>query len=181
MAVLSRQTARHVRRLGEAIAIVDLDEGGRRPADPRSGDRVSAALAVAVAVLGIALLGTLRAVPVPARAPAVASATPSARAVDVPAVTPVPVGWWTYLSGQQLQLVLPADAGDVVLTSIPDRYLNDPLPAVFRVPVSVRGTTGIAAVGPPASLVWTEGDLSYSLSSPSLTVPQLVDLASALR
>jgi hypothetical protein len=133
-------------------------------------------------VLSAAFLGTIRAAPVPARAPASPAATvaDAVAGVATPTSTTVPVGWWTYLSAAR-QLVLPADAGDVVLTSIPDRYLNDPLPAVFRVPVSVRGTTGIATAGPPASLIWTEGDLSYSISSPTLTIPQLVDLASALR
>jgi hypothetical protein len=132
-------------------------------------------------VIAVAFLGSVRAAPVPVRAPAfIPSTDPSSHQAAAPASTAIPLGWWTYLSDQR-QLDLPAGSGDAVLTSMPDRYLNDPLPAAFRVPVTVRGTTGIAAAGPPAALIWTEGDLSYSISSATLTIPQLVDLASALR
>lgn len=143
---------------------------------------MTVALGAAVALLMIAFVGALMAEVPRQRGPVkTISAASRPEPVDAAAsTTDVPYGWWTYLSLQP-QLDLPTDAGDVVLTSIPDRYLNDPLPAAFLVPVRVRGTTGIAAVGPPASLVWTEGYFSYSLSSPTLSIANLVEVASALR
>ena len=79
------------------------------------------------------------------------------------------------------RLALPLGVVDADLSAMPDRYVNESLPASFRIVVSVRGHAGIASVDPPSTIVWTEGDLHYLLTSSARTVPQLVELASRLR
>ena len=64
---------------------------------------------------------------------------------------------------------------------MPDRYMNESLPAPFRIPLTIRGMSGLASAEPPSAILWTEGGLSYLLTSRSLSIPQLVDLAAALR
>lgn len=64
---------------------------------------------------------------------------------------------------------------------MPDRYVNESLPATFRLVITVRGVPALASIEPPATITWTEGGLSYRLSSRFQTTAQLVDLAGALR
>jgi hypothetical protein len=69
----------------------------------------------------------------------------------------------------------------VHLAAIPDRLLNDPPAARLRIPVLVRGTTGIASFDAPFEIAWTEDGYWYWMRASDLTVSQLVDLASALQ
>jgi hypothetical protein len=79
-------------------------------------------------------------------------------------------------------LALPPSVVDADLSVMPDRYVNESPPASFRIVVSVRGgIPALASVDPPATITWTEGGLSYRLTSPARTVSQLLDIAGALR
>ncbi|MGH2450270.1 MAG: hypothetical protein ACRDGE_03160 [Candidatus Limnocylindria bacterium] len=78
-------------------------------------------------------------------------------------------------------LSLPPGLGEVTLSVIPDRLLNDPPDARFRLPVPVRGAVGLGSVEGPAAVTWSEGGFWYELRSPVHTVAQLVELAGALR
>lgn len=80
-----------------------------------------------------------------------------------------------------LALALPPDVSDADLSVIPERVLNDPPPPYFRLPVTVRGTAGLASVEGPAAVVWTERGHWYQLGSTVRTIGELLDLASALR
>jgi len=59
--------------------------------------------------------------------------------------------------------------------------VNEPPPASFRLVITVRGIPALASVEPPATITWTEGGLSYRLSSRFQTIAQLVNVAGALR
>ncbi|HUG56411.1 MAG TPA: hypothetical protein VMJ92_04970 [Candidatus Limnocylindrales bacterium] len=78
-------------------------------------------------------------------------------------------------------LSVPAGLGDVRLSVLPDRLLNDPPDARFRLPVSVRGAVGLGSVEGPPAVTWSEGGFWYELSSPVHTVAELAELAGALR
>ena len=122
--------------------------------------------------MAIALASVAReaapAAPSPAASLALARPTPAA-AASAPA------------NAIALSLTLPAGVIDAELSAMPDRYVNEPLPASFRVPLSIRGYGGVASVDPPAAIIWTEGGISYALTSRVRSIPQLVELALRLR
>jgi hypothetical protein len=80
----------------------------------------------------------------------------------------------------ELELPSVATQNGVYLSVIPDWLLNDPPSARFRMPVDVRGKTGLATTDLPASIAWTEDGFWYELSSTRLTIGELIRLASAL-
>lgn len=96
-----------------------------------------------------------------------------------PSPTDVRIGWWTYLTLTP-QLTLPPGTTGVDLWVMPDRLVNEPPDARLRLRVQVRGTFGIAA-DQPAEIAWTEDGSWYQMRSRSLTIAQLIDVASALR
>lgn len=186
MAVLSRPPPGHVRAAGEAIAIVDLDDEVARAA-PRarySGGRVpavtgiAAAGVVALAVIAFAQASPERAIPTvvtasPLPQPAAPTTHPTATIAVIPDLG--------FIFARQPTLGLPPGVSGVRLSAIPDSLLNDQPAARFRVRVLVRGTTGLGASDGPAVIAWSEDGFWYELASTRLTIPQLIDLASALR
>ena len=79
-------------------------------------------------------------------------------------------------------LSLPPDEGDVQLSAIPERLVNDPQPADQRLVVRVRGTIGIAADAEgAATLSWSERGYFYRLTSGTLGVAELARVAGRLR
>lgn len=131
-------------------------------------------------MLGASLAGVLQAAPIPERTKRVVADARVASPAESPAATAVPIGWWTFLALPST-LSLPPDARDVDLAAIPDRILNDPPAARLRVPLEIRGTSGLGSVDEPAEISWTEAGYWYWMRSSVLTIPQLVELASALR
>ncbi|MBI3521560.1 MAG: hypothetical protein HY071_00495 [Chloroflexi bacterium] len=80
------------------------------------------------------------------------------------------------------RLHMPDDAQDVELTWLPDRLANEPPPASVRIPVSIRGTTGLASVDETVAIVlWTERGIAYRLLSDTRSVGDLVLVAARLR
>lgn len=188
MAVLPRPPPRHVRAAGEAIAIVDLDEPRSARAPRRVGGVPAVTGIVALGVIALAVVASGQATP-PRSAPGVtlamadpAIAVPARPSTAAPAPIPTGLGfgWWAYIDVPH-ELALPSGVTGVRLSAIPDSLLNDQPAARFRVPVLVRGTTGLGATDGPAVVAWSEHGLWYELSSTRLTLPQLIDLASALR
>jgi hypothetical protein len=78
-------------------------------------------------------------------------------------------------------LALPFGVIDADLSAMPDRYVNEPLPASFRRVISVRGRAAVASVDPPSAIIWTEDGLHYSLTSSARSTAQLIELADRLR
>ena len=175
MAVLPRPAARHVRGPHKAIAIVDLADDGTSlpPVTGRSRARGRAIAVAAGAVIGLAVAIAPAAIERAAAAP-----TPS---TGVPLGRLVPGGSAALGSVLAHVLALPPGVTDAELQSMPDRYVNEPLPASFRVPLSVRGLAAVASADPPSAIIWTEGGQSYLLTSRVRSIPQLVELASRLR
>jgi hypothetical protein len=97
-----------------------------------------------------------------------------------PTFTAVRAGVQVIPAGPVLELPSVAAQNGVYLSVIPDWLLNDPPSARFRVPVDVRGKTGLATTDLPASVAWTEDGFWYELSSTRLTIGELIRLASAL-
>ncbi len=77
-------------------------------------------------------------------------------------------------------LALPRGVTDVELTGFPDWLANEPLPASFRSPVAIRGTTGLASLDGITVINWTESGTSYHLRSLHHTVSELIIIADAL-
>ena len=79
-------------------------------------------------------------------------------------------------------LSLPPDEGDVQLSAIPERLVNDPQPANQTLVVRVRGTVGVAAdADGAATLSWSERGYFYRLTSGTLGVAELARVAARLR
>lgn len=137
--------------------------------------------------LGVAFLAVGRSGPVPSRAHATPAASNAVASARTSAAVPVPLAAATILLRTPVvdvpsrALVLPPGVPDVELSVMPDRFVNEPPPASFRLLVIIRGIPGLASVEGPASVTWTEDGLSYRLASPVRTLAQLIDLASALR
>lgn len=173
MAVLSRPAARHVRRPGEAIAIIDLGEDGaslspERTVPSRRSRRALAAFA------GVAIGVVVSAWPLASVSRSPATATPQSADAAPRASAAAATGAVHVLS-------LPPGITDADLSVMPDRYVNEPPPASYRLVVTVRGIPALASVDPPAAITWTEGGLSYRLTTHARTVTQLLDIASSLR
>ena len=80
------------------------------------------------------------------------------------------------------RLSLSPDEGDVQLSAIPERLVNDPQPADQTLVVRVRGTVGIAAdTEGAATLSWSERGYFYRLTSGTLGVAELARVAGRLR
>lgn len=109
-------------------------------------------------------------------APVAARFQPTAR----PTITPVRAGVQAIPRTPELELPSVASQNGVYLSVIPDWLLNDPPSARFRVPVEVRGKTGLATTDRPASIAWTEDGFWYEMSSTRLGINELIRLASAL-
>jgi hypothetical protein len=109
-------------------------------------------------------------------APTTAQFQPTAR----PTITPVRAGVQAIPRAPELELPSIATQNGVYLSVIPDWLLNDPPSARFKVPVEVRGKTGLATTDRPASIAWTEDGFWYEMSSMRLTINELIRLASAL-
>jgi hypothetical protein len=172
VAVLPRPPSRHVRRPGEAIAIVDLDDAGGRVASPRVGPQARRRLGAAA--LGATIGLTIALWPAPLARSAV-------RAAASPSPGPASAAADVLLGSTDTLLRLPSGVVGVDLAAIPDRLLNDQPAARLRIPVFIRGTRGIASVDAPAEISWTEAGYWYWMRSSDLSITQLIDLASALR
>jgi len=174
VAVLPRPAARYVRGPHQAIAIVDLADDGTSlpPVRRRSKGRGRVAAATFGSVLG--LMAGLAPLAVDRSAAQAPDAPPAAAR---PALAPVGGG----SAVTTVVLALPPGVTDADLSAIPDRYVNEPLPPSFRVPLRVRGVAAVASAEPPFAITWTEGGLAYLLTSRARTIAQLVDLASRLR
>lgn len=79
------------------------------------------------------------------------------------------------------QLALPPGVIGVDLAAIPDQLLNDQPAARLRIGVNIRFTSGLASVDAPSEIAWTESGYYYWLRSPTLSISQLIEVASALR
>jgi hypothetical protein len=108
--------------------------------------------------------------------PATVTFQPTAK----PTFTPVRAGVQVIPRVPELELPAIAQQNGVYLSVIPDWLLNDPPSARFRVPVEVRGKTGLATTDRPASIAWTEDGFWYEMSSMRLGINELIRLASAL-
>lgn len=109
-------------------------------------------------------------------APVTAQFQPTAR----PTMTPVRAGVQAIPRAPELELPSIATQNGVYLSVIPDWLLNDPPSARLKMPVDVRGKTGLATTDLPSSIAWTEDGFWYELSSTRLTIGELIRLASAL-
>lgn len=109
-------------------------------------------------------------------APVAVPFQPTAR----PTITPVRAGVQAIPRAPELELPSIAAQNGVYLSVIPDWLLNDPPSARFKVPVDVRGRTGLATTDRPASIAWTEDGFWYEMSSTRLGISELIRLASAL-
>lgn len=78
-------------------------------------------------------------------------------------------------------LILDPTHPDAVLSSMPDRFVNEPGPAALRAVITVRGGPGIASVEPPAVIMWTERGTTYWLTSPTRSTDELIGIADELR
>ncbi len=144
--------------------IVDLDRSvavSRR----RSDRYLIAALGLACVTFGlaVALRGPDASAPVPSGVDA-AMMTPTERLALVTRDDAMPSGVLFFLP-------------DVVLSAMPDRFLNEVGPAALREAVRVRGTLGIASVERPAVIMWTERGVTYWLTSATRTTDDLIRLA----
>lgn len=97
-----------------------------------------------------------------------------------PTFTPVRAGVQAIPRAPELELPAIAQQNGVYLSVIPDWLLNDPPSARFKIPVEIRGKTGLATTDRPASIAWTEDGFWYEMSSTRLSTSELIRLASAL-
>ncbi len=151
--------------------IVDLDRSlpvsRARPADRLAIVALSAALIVFA--LAVALAGT-----------AVVPASPIA-GVDPGMWTPTEQRAFALVPPRVARLELPRDLVDVVLSAMPDPFLNEPADARLRAEIDVRGRQGIAAVETPATIMWTERGTTYWMTSPTRSTAELIAIADELR
>lgn len=161
-----------------AGVIVDLDRpvaaGRARPADRA----VIAALALAGALFAL-MVWLARPDGVPSSAVDPAMATPTERlALARPATRMTVISRADAV--RDLGTVVLFVQPDVVLSSIPDRLLNEAGPAALRAVIRVRGALGLASVEQPWVIMWTEDGITYWLTSPTHTTDELIRLADTL-
>lgn len=170
-----------VRRAGTRIAlrgesvvrgvIVDLDPSTGQ--ERTSSDRpLIGALALATLLFALAV--------VIGSAPRV-TAPLSFAGVDAGMMTPRERLSLLHRSDQQADAVLRLIHPDAVLSSMPDRFVNEAGPAALRAVISVRGGPGIASVEQPAVIMWTERGTTYWLTSPLRSTAELIHIADELR
>jgi len=83
----------------------------------------------------------------------------------------------SFSSGSVLSLTHPG----VVLSSMPDRLVNEAGAPDLRGVIFVRGAAGLASVESPATIMWTEDGTTYWLVSATHTIDELIRIADGLR
>lgn len=151
--------------------IVDLDRS-LPVSRARPADRLAIA-ALSAALLVFALAVALDRTPVGLAGPIIGS--------DPNMWTPTEQRALTLVPPPVARLELPRDATDIVLSAMPDRFVNEPGDARLRAVIDVRGKQGVAAIELPATIMWTEQGITYWMTSPDRTTAELIAIADGLR